>query len=110
MRPLWPAPGASDPRTPVGYFRTENAGSAGPLRLETDRNQTCQPRAYAVQPGGASQLALLAQCVQMRGPMVGVRVSVADGCGAKEVEVDAVHGLRPKVNCLLGMPENLQYS
>jgi hypothetical protein len=36
-----------------------------------------------------------AQVGQMRMPVVGMCFIVAGGCGAKKVEVDAVHGLRP---------------
>jgi hypothetical protein len=62
-------------------------------------------------PGDTVQPALTArgaQVGQMRRPVVGVGVFLA-GCGAEEVEVDAVHDLRPSIKGSFEMPENQCY-
>ena len=68
--------------------------SGGVFGLRRERATVSEQGA---QPGNAVKPALAAggaQGFQMLGPVVGVRV-IAPGGGAEEVEVDAVHGLRP---------------
>lgn len=52
--------------------------------------------------GGAMRAAVPGMGIA--GPPVGMVAA-----GGKEVEVDAVHGFRPRQDCCLGMPEKLRY-
>jgi hypothetical protein len=66
------------------------------LQFGAEWDQTRQTRTNAVHPFSARELALLGKSLQMRGTVMGIRLVMAGGSGAEEVEVDAVHGLRPR--------------